>query len=175
MNDGVPLAAANAAGGGASVAGSAIVLGAQGRVGAAFARRLLADGYLVSHDPEHPAELARTLSRPLLFDCAYAHGEAEAHVGRIARHLADWRLYAGIFLPSSRWIEGDGDYPSAKRTLEALAAFYAGMGATIVVDRIGYFPGDGVAADPSEPMIAHLVTGDTLYRRVMTRMNALVR
>lgn len=158
--------------GGSAAGGCAIVLGARGRVGGAFARRLLADGFLVADDPAHPGELARTLTRPLLFDCAYSHGDAEAHVARVASHLADWRHYAAIFLPSSEWIDGDGDYPRAKRALEALALFYRGVGACVVVDRIGYFPGDGVEADPGEPMIGRLVDGDALYARVMARMLA---
>lgn len=45
----------------------------------------------------------------------------------------------------------------------------------IVTDQIRYFPGNRVARDPNEPMIAQPVDGDTLYARVMRRMEAPVR
>lgn len=150
--------------------GSAIVLGASGRVGSAFATRLRRDGFLVLTDPADPAMIARTASPTYLFDCAYGDGEAESHVERVTGHLRHWRHYVGIFLPSSAWIDGDHSYGRSKRVIEALAGFYNGIGAHVVTDRIGYFPGDGVTADPTEPMIDLLVDGEALYRRVMARM-----
>ncbi len=56
--------------------------------------------------------------------------------------------------------------------MEELVAAYRAIGANVVTDRIGYFPGDGVAADPNEPLIAQLVDGDALYARVMMRLLA---
>lgn len=150
--------------------GSAIVLGANGRVGRAFATRLRRDGFLVLTDPVDPAMIARTASPTYLFDCAYGDGESESHVERVTGHLRHWRHYVGIFLPSSAWIDGDHSYGRSKRVIEALAGFYNGLGAHVVTDRIGYFPGDGAAADPTEPMIDLLVDGETLYRRVMAQL-----
>ncbi len=151
-------------------AGCAIVLGAGGRVGSAFARRLHDDDFLVLTDPAEPATVARAAAPAYLFDCAYADGDPSGHVERVGRHLAQWRDYAGIFVPSSAWIDTDSDYARAKRAVEALVAFYAALGAPVVTDRIGYFPGDGVAPDPTEPMIAQAIDGDTLYARVMARL-----
>ncbi|SFP35726.1 hypothetical protein [Sphingomonas rubra] len=155
--------------------GHAIVLGAEGRVGGAFARRLALHGYRVSRDPRRPEALARAMPGTLLLDCAYRDGEAEEHVWRVEAHLASWRDYAGIFVPSSYWIEGDGGYARAKRRVEQLAASYRALGANVVTDRIGYFPGDGVEPDANEPMIAHLVDGDTLYARVMAQLTCGLR
>jgi hypothetical protein len=151
-------------------AGCAIVLGGGGRVGGAFARRLREDGFLVLTDPADPVVIARSMRPCYLFDCAYRDGDPEGHVERVGAHLRHWRDYAAIFVPSSSWIDGDHGYARAKRVVEALAAFYTTLGARIVTDRIGYFPGDGVVADPTEPLIGQLVDGDTLYRRVMARM-----
>ena len=155
---------------GAEVA-CAIVLGARGRVGDAFTRRLQGAGFLVLTDPADPHVIARTVDA-YLFDCAYQDGDPAGHVERVAFHLAHWRDYAGVFIPSSCWIDGDHAYGHAKRVVEALAAFYRTLGANVVTDRIGYFPGDGVQPDPTEPMIAQLVDGDTLYARVMERLLA---
>ena len=152
-------------------AGCAIVLGAGGRVGGAFATRLRRDGFLVLPDPADPHVVARSV-RAYLFDCAYRDGDAEGHVQRVAGHLAYWRDYAGVFLPSSAWIGEDDCYGRSKRVVEEMAGFYRTLGANVVTDRIGYFPGDGVAPDPTEPMIAQLVDGDTLYARVMGRFLA---
>lgn len=157
---------------GSTGAGHAIVLGAEGRVGGAFARRLAMHGYMVSRDPRRPDMLARAMPGTLLLDCAYRHGEAEEHVWRVAAHLVSWRDYAGIFVPSSCWIDADSAYGRAKRRIEELAAVYRALGANVVTDRIGYFPGDGVEPDPSEPMIAQLVDGDALYARVMMALTA---
>lgn len=154
-------------------AGCAIVLGAGGRVGAAFARRLRYDGFLVVADPADPVTVARTAAPAWLFDCAYTHGDAEGHVARVTAHMAHWRDYAGIFVPSSEWIGGDDPYGRSKRVVEALAGFYRSLGGTVVTDRIGYFPGDGVAPDSAEPMIARLVDGDALYARVMAGLMAV--
>ncbi len=154
----------------AGAAGCAIVLGAKGRVGSAFASRLLRDNFLVLADPADPIAIAHSATSAYLFDCAYSDGAPEAHIERITGHLRHWRDYAGIFLPSSAWIDGDHSYGAAKRVVEALAGFYNSLGARVVTDRIGYFPGDGISADPTEPMIDQLVDGDTLYARVMTRM-----
>lgn len=158
--------------GGTVVGGAAcaIVLGANGRVGAAFARRLARDGVPVVADPADPVTVARATPGAYLFDCAYRHGDPEGHVARVAAHMAHWRDYAGIFVPSSDWIGLDHAYGRAKRVVEELAAFYRLLGANIVTDRIGYFPGDGVAADPTEPLIDRLVDGDTLYARVMAAL-----
>lgn len=157
---------------GSTGAGHAIVLGAEGRVGGAFARRLAIHGYKVSRDPRRPDMLARAMRGTLLFDCAYRDGEAEEHVWRVAAHLAAWRDYAGIFVPSSGWIEADNPYGRAKRRIEELAVAFRALGANVVTDRIGYFPGDGIVADPNEPMIAQLVDGDALYARVMAALTA---
>lgn len=151
-------------------AGCAIVLGAGGRVGGAFATRLRRDGFLVLTDPADPLVIARSASRAYLFDCAYRDGDPEGHVARVAGHFSHWRDYAGIFVPSSCWICAEHSYGRSKRVVEELASFYVMLGANVVTDRIGYFPGDGVPPDPNEPMIAHLVDGDTLYARVMARM-----
>lgn len=148
------------------------MLGAEGRVGSAFARRLAIDGYIISGDPRRPEALARENPGTLLFDFAYRDGEAEEHVWRVKAHLASWCDYAGIFVPSSAWIDADNAYGRAKRQVEELAATYRAIGANVVTDRIGYFPGDGVPADANEPLIAQLVDGDTLYARVMTRLLA---
>ena len=155
------------------VAGCAIVLGAGGRVGGAFASRLRRDGFLVLTDPADPHVVACSV-RAYLFDCAYQDGEAEGHVQRVVRHLSHWRDYAGIFLPSSAWIGEDNAYGRCKRVVEELAGFYSALGANIVTDRIGYFPGDGVTPDPTEPLIAQLVDGDTLYTRVMAQLQVAV-
>ena len=152
-------------------AGCAIVLGAGGRVGGAFAARLRRDGFLVFTDPADPHIVAHSV-RAYLFDCAYRDGDPEGHVERVARHLTHWRDFAGVFVPSSSWIGEDNAYGRSKRVVEELAGFYRTLGANVVTDRIGYFPGDGVAPDPSEPMFAHLVDGDTLYARVMGKMLA---
>ena len=37
-------------------------------------------------------------------------------------------------------------------TIEHLAARYCALGARVVTDRIGYFPGDGIDPDPNEPL-----------------------
>jgi uncharacterized protein YbjT (DUF2867 family) len=145
---------------------TAVVLGAGGRVGGAFARRLAADGYPVLADPD----LALVGPGAMLFDCAYGHGEEEAHVVRVAAHLARWRHYLAIFVPSSLWAGQDSAYGRAKQEVERMAAACQAAGGRVVVDPIGYFPGDGVAPDPAEPMIGALVTGDALYARVMARM-----
>lgn len=156
----------------AGIAGCAVVLGAEGRVGGAFARRLHREGYLVLKDPVDPVVIARAAPRVFLFDCAYRDGDPEGHVQRVAEHLGHWREFAGIFVPSSAWIMQDHAYGRAKRVVEELAAFYRVLGANVVTDRIGYFPGDGIAADPAEPMIDQLIDGDTLYMRVMGRLLA---
>lgn len=155
-----------------SVMGCAIVLGAPGRVGTALASRLARDGVPVVADPCCPATVARATPGAYLFDCAYRDGDPEGHVARVAGHLAHWRDYAGIFVPSSDWIDTEHAYGRSKRVVEELAAFYRLLGANVVTDRIGYFPGDGVAADPSEPMIARLVDGDALYARIMAALLA---
>lgn len=147
----------------------AIVLGAGGRVGSAFARRLPRDGFVVLSDPVDPDVVADPATS-YLFDCAYRDGDAEGHVQRVGAHLARWRDYAGIFIPSSGWIEEEHAYGRAKRVVEELAGFYRLLGANVVTDRIGYFPGDGAQADPNEPMIADLIDGDTLYARVMGKL-----
>lgn len=155
-------------------AGCAIVLGAGGRVGSAFATRLQRDGFLVLTDPADPVIIARAATPAWLFDCAYRDGDPEGHVERVAGHLRHWGDYAGIFIPSSMWIGPDHLYGRAKLVVEELAGFYAALGANIVTDRIGYFPGDGVAPDLNEPLIGSLVDGDTLYARVMARLLARV-
>jgi NAD(P)-dependent dehydrogenase (short-subunit alcohol dehydrogenase family) len=149
----------------------AIVLGAQGRVGGAFANRLLAAGFSVVTDPDDPHIVAKR-TQVYLFDCAYQDGDPAGHVQRIAAHLTHWREYAGIFVPSSCWITQDSDYGRAKRVVEELVNFYCGLGANVVTDRIGYFPGDGIPPDSSEPLIAELVDGDALFARVMARLAA---
>lgn len=146
-----------------------MVLGAGGRVGAAFARRLARDGWRVLADPAEPDEAG---PGALLFDCAYADGEPDAHVARVRGRLARWRRYAAVFVPSSLWAGQDTPYGRAKREVERLAADCVARGGRVVVDSIGYFPGDGAGPDPAEPMGAALVTGEALYARVMARMLA---
>jgi nucleoside-diphosphate-sugar epimerase len=152
---------------------AAIVTGAKGRLGSAFVRRLQRDEFHVDGvdiDDAHPAELLTR--RPYLFDCAYRHGEPDRHVERVEGHLRQWQRYAAIFVPSSLWITEDNGYGRAKMAVERLAAQYNALGARVVTDRIGYFPGDGVVPDPTEPMFAHRVTGEVLYARVIARMLA---
>ncbi|MDB5717782.1 MAG: hypothetical protein JWM38_1209, partial [Sphingomonas bacterium] len=108
--------------------------------------------------------------RLYLFDFAYTHEQPWHHVDRVAAHLGEWRRYAAIFVPSSLWIGPDNDYGRAKMAVMSLVAQYRAQGACIVTDPIGYFPGDGVVADANEPFLAHLVTGDALYARVMAAM-----
>ena len=148
----------------------AIVLGAAGRVGSAFARRLSRDGYIVHADVPDPVSARAAIAPVYLFDCAYEHGDPAGHVERVVAHLARWRRYAAIFIPSSMWIGTDQSYGHAKLIVEELAAFYTGLGARVVTDRIGYFPGDGVEPNADDPMLHALVTGDGLYARVMARM-----
>ncbi|MFC3582134.1 NAD-dependent epimerase/dehydratase family protein [Sphingomonas hylomeconis] len=151
----------------------AIVTGARGRLGRAFTMRLRRDGYDVEAiDIGEPRRGHAPGYKPYLFDCAYQHDEPDQHVARVTGHLQQWRRYSAIFVPSSMWIDHDHAYGRAKRQVEALAAQYSLQGARIVTDRIGYFPGDGVAPDHNDPMIAHHVTGDALYARVMQRMRA---
>lgn len=163
--------AAVASGDTTGVAGCAIVMGAGGRVGSAFARRLHRDGFLVLTDPADPHVVARSV-RAYLFDCAYRDGDPEGHVERVGAQLTHWRHYTGIFVPSSCWVDQDSAYGRSKRVVEELAGFYRTLGANIVTDRIGYFPGDGVMPDLNEPLIAELVDGDALYARVMRRLMA---
>ena len=137
---------------------SAIVLGAGGRVGSAFSRRLQAAGFRVSTDPAEP-HIVATRSNAYLFDCAYQDGDPAGHIMRVAAHLTHWRDYAGIFVPSSSWIGEDHAYGHAKRVVEALAAFYRTLGANVVTDRIGYFPGDGVPPDPAVLAFAETYEG----------------
>jgi nucleoside-diphosphate-sugar epimerase len=153
----------------------AIVTGAKGRLGSAFVRRLQRDDFHV-HGVDvgdaHPDAVGS--NRPYLFDCAYQHGEPERHVERVSGHLRQWQRYEAIFVPSSMWITSDNAYGRAKVAVERLAAQYNALGARVVTDRIGYFPGDEIGVDPNEPMYAHRVTGDALYARVMARMLAPV-
>ena len=149
---------------------AAIVTGAKGRLGQAFAWRLSRDGYqvrTVDQGDTHPAACG---GRPLLFDFAYQHDEPDRHVERVTRHFNNWRRYAAIFVPSSMWIGHDQPYGRAKLAIEQLAVHYTALGARIVTDRIGYFPGDDVVPDRTEPLYAHHVTGEALYARVMQRM-----
>ncbi|MEN2785823.1 hypothetical protein ACFOKI_10545 [Sphingomonas qilianensis] len=149
----------------------AIVMGAKGRLGRAFVQRLRRDGFEVEAvDIGEPRRGHAPGYKPYLFDCAYSHDEPDAHVARVTGHLQEWQRYAAIFVPSSMWIDHDHAYGRAKRQVEQLAAQYRLQGAHIVTDRIGYFPGDGIAADPANPMYEHRVTGDALYARVMQRM-----
>jgi len=151
---------------------SAIVTGSRGRLGRAFASRLLGDGFAV-----HGIEIGEThdhASTPhkglYLFDCAYQHGDPDGHVERVSGHLENWRRYEAIFVPSSLWISPDSHYGRAKMTVERLASRYNAIGARVITDRVGYFPGDGVEPDPNEPLYEHRITGDALYARVMARM-----
>ena len=150
----------------------AIVTGSRGRLGRAFVSRLLHQGFEVQgvdlgdapHRDPAPGE------RPYLFDLAYTHGEPTHHVERVTAHLENWRSYEAIFVPSSLWIGSDHPYGRAKLAIRHLAAQYRAQGARVVTDPIGYFPGDGVEPDPTEPHYAHRVTGDALYARVMAMM-----
>jgi nucleoside-diphosphate-sugar epimerase len=151
---------------------TAIVTGSRGRLGRAFVSRLLRDGFAVQgvevgdapHRDPAPGE------RPYLFDFAYVHGEPARHVERVSEHFENWRRYEAIFVPSSLWIGPDHPYGQAKLAIQHLAARYSAQGARLVTDTIGYFPGDGIAPDPTEPFYEHRVTGDALYARVMERM-----
>ena len=152
---------------------SAIVTGSKGRLGRAFTVRLRRDGFQVETvDDGEPRRGPAAGDKPYLFDCAYRHDEPDQHVERVTAHLAQWRRYAAIFVPSSMWIDHDHAYGRAKRQVEHLAAHYTLLGARVVTDRIGYFPGDGVEPDRNDPMYDHRVTGDALYARVMHRMRA---
>jgi nucleoside-diphosphate-sugar epimerase len=151
---------------------SAIVTGCRGRLGRAFASRLLQEGFEV-----HGVDIGETQDRTsapgerlYFFDLAYEHGDPDGHVERVSGHLENWRRYEAIFVPSSLWIGADSPYGRAKMAIEQLAARYRALGARVVTDRIGYFPGDGIEPDPNEPFYEHRVTGDALYTRVMGRM-----
>lgn len=149
----------------------AIVHGHEGRVGSAFASRLAADGFeLVTGPAIARLEWPTIDVRAYLFDCAYQHEDPAGHVERAAQHLAEWRRLAGIFIPSSMHIGPGTPYGRAKLVIEQLVGFYRGEGANVVTDRIGYFPGDGVAGDPANPYYHELVTGDELYARVMRKL-----
>lgn len=151
----------------------AIVHGHKGRVGSAFASRLAADGFdVVTGDAIAALELPMLDVRTFLFDCAYQHEDPVGHVERAAKHLADWRRLAGIFIPSSLHIGTDTAYGRAKLVIEQLVAFYRSEGANVVTDRIGYFPGDGVTGDVTNPYYHKLVTGNVLYARVMAKLLA---
>lgn len=152
----------------------AIVHGAAGRVGKAFFDRLKRDGYATYGIVEEPVG-------PLLVDmpdresvhifvCAYRAGHDEELLVNVANMMSNWRTVDGIFVPSSMWIGTDSAYGRAKLVIEQMAKFYNGLGANIVTDRIGYFPGDGVEPNPADPFIDKLVTGDELYARVMKAM-----
>lgn len=150
----------------------AIVTGSRGRLGRAFVSRLLGQGFQVQGvdlcDPPH-REPARD-ARPYLFDFAYVHGEPARHVERVTGHLENWRRYEAIFVPSSLWIGPESPYGQAKLAIQHLATHYRAQGARVVTDPIGYFPGDGIEPDPTEPLYEHRVTGDALYARVMGMM-----
>lgn len=149
----------------------AIVHGHQGRVGSAFASRLARDGFeVITGEAISRIEWPMIDARAYLFDCAYQHEDPVGHVQRAAKHLEDWRRLGGIFIPSSMHIGTDTAYGRAKLVIEQLVAFYRGEGANVVTDRIGYFPGDGVAGDKNNPFYHELVTGDVLYARVMARL-----
>lgn len=151
----------------------AIVHGHEGRVGSAFAARLARDGLeVVTGDAIARLEWPMVGARAYLFDCAYQHEDPAGHVQRAVQHLAEWRRLAGIFIPSSLHIGTDTAYGRAKLVIEQLVVFYRGEGANVVTDRVGYFPGDGVAGDPANPFYHELVTGDVLYARVMERLLA---
>lgn len=151
---------------------AAIVLGAHGRVGGAIVRRLRAAGRLVLEDPDDVVLADVLMGRPMLFDCAYRHGDPAGHVQRVAGHLARFRDYSAIFVPSSLWAGTDSDYGLAKRAVLALADFYRAIGAPVVTDPIGYFPGDDVSPDPAEPHFGQAIDGDALFARIMTAMDA---
>ncbi|MFA6112942.1 MAG: hypothetical protein WC729_03100 [Sphingomonas sp.] len=151
---------------------SAIVTGCRGRLGRAFVSRLLREGFEV-----HGMDIGETQDRTsapgerlYFFDLAYEHGDPDGHVERVSGHLENWRCYEAIFVPSSLWIGADSPYGRAKLAIEQLAARYCALGARVVTDRIGYFPGDGIEPDPNEPFYQHRVTGDALYARIMERM-----
>lgn len=150
----------------------AIVTGSRGRLGRAFVSRLLGEGFEVQGVDlgDAPERKPTPGARPYLFDCAYQHGDPERHVERVSGLLENWRRYEAIFVPSSLWIGPDHPYGRAKMAVEHLAAHYSALGARVVTDRIGYFPGDGIEPDPNEPFFEHRVTGDALYARVMERM-----
>jgi len=151
----------------------AIVHGHEGRVGSAFAARLARDGLeVVTGDAIARLEWPMVGARAYLFDCAYQHEDPAGHVQRAVQHLAEWRRLAGIFIPSSLHIGTDTAYGRAKLVIEQLVVFYRGEGANVVTDRVGYFPGDGVAGDPANPFYHELVTGDVLYARVMAKLMA---
>ncbi len=151
-----------------------LVEGAHGRLGRAFSDRLKADGYCVSmtdvEDMHTGGNVVFERHRRYLFDFAYRHDEPAWHLERVARTFAKWRQYDGIFVPSSHWIGTDTAYGRAKLIIEQMAKFYNGVGANIVTDRIGYFPGDGVEPDPADPFFDKLVDGDALYARVMKEL-----
>lgn len=152
----------------------AIVHGAGGRVGKAFAQRLERDGYEtigIVGEPIGPLEIDIPDCEAIYaFECAFTPGREEHHLVSAAKLMTNWREFDGIFVPSSMWIGTDDAYGRAKLVIEQMAKFYNGLGAKIVTDRIGYFPGDGVEPNRADPFIDHLVTGDDLYARVMKAM-----
>lgn len=152
---------------------TAIVEGAYGRVGSAFASRLRRDGWTVhalARDNVEDWTRVRLEESPYIFDCSYQHGDPWGHVEHVVQLLRDHRHFSGIFIPSSEWIGTDGGYGQAKLVIEQLAVLYRAGGANVVTDRIGYFPGDGVEPDPRDPFYHRLITGDALYARVMEKL-----
>lgn len=151
---------------------TAIVIGAKGRIGRALTLRLTADGYCTI--PIDRADANTSVDLPnlpiYLFECSYDPGNIAAHLESALMAMKNWRKHAGIFVPSSYWIGTDTPYGRSKLVIEQAAKFYNGLGAKIVTDRIGYFPGDGVEPDPRDPFIDKLVSGDELYARIMEKM-----
>ncbi len=166
-----------------------VITGSSGRVGSAIASRLKADGHTaIGIDivaGEHTNVVARATARllasipcDLLFHFATggalepATFKQEAACGEFKDAVGILEAVCGrtgaVLLPASPWIQHtpDAAYARLKRSLEALADLYDGYrGTRVRSDRIGYFPGDGVAPDPAHS--ARLIGGDELYRRLM--------
>lgn len=149
-----------------------IVTGSQGRIGSAFTLRLRRAGYEVhAFDHGGRVELETKANEPVMvFHCAYSAHHIEDHVNYAMTLMSGWDEFKAIFVPSSMHIGTDTHYGRAKMMIENAARFYNGLGARIVTDRIGYFPGDGVEPDPKDPFLSHLVDGDELYARIMEQM-----
>lgn len=151
----------------------AVVGGAKGRIGSAFVPRLLRDGFVVHAIDPAPLKAGKIHfgvdDEVYIFDFAYTDGQPQQHVERVVHAFAQWKFWDGIVVPSSMWatVHAAGSYGRAKYAIEQLAVFYRSLGANIVTDQIGYFPGEGVAPNLDDWFVTSLVSADDLYARIM--------